>query len=165
MDYELNEEFRIDNDKLADWALRKIAEDVGERDRLISIAQNQIEELQAKIEEITTQYENRTRFLKGHLQSYFNRVPHKETKTQETYKLLSGSLVMKKPTVKIIHNDEELIKALDGTEYVETKKVLRWGDYKKNLGIEGADVIDLDTGEIITACSVEDVPASFDIKF
>lgn len=165
MDYELDEKFSIQNDKLADWAIRKIREEEAERDRLVEIANEEIADLNLRISQLQTQCDNKTKFLKGHLQMYFSRVPHKETKTQESYKLLSGSLVMKKATTKINHNDDKLLELLDGTEYVEVKKSLKWGEYKKNLGIEGDKVIDLDTGEVIEACTVEDVPASFDIKF
>lgn len=168
MDYELNESFSINNDNLADWAIRKIKEDEAERDRLIAIAQDQINELTDQIENLKIKYDGKTKFLKGHLQMYFGSVPHKETKTQESYKLLSGSLVMKKASAKIIYDDDALLAYLVASsqpEYIKVKKSVDWVEYKKNLGIEGRDVIDLDTGEIIKACSVEDVPASFDIKF
>ena len=166
MDYELNESFSINNDNLADWAIRKIKEEEAERDRLIEIAENQIADLNQQISQLKEHCDNKTKFLKGHLQVYFSTVPHKETKTQETYKLLSGSLVFKKPSFKISHNDDQLIALLDGSEFVETKKSLRWGEYKKTLDITNENnVIDKTTGEIIEACSVEDVPASFDIKY
>ena len=160
-----NEEFRITNDKLADWAIRKIKEEGEEKDRLVNLAQDQIFELEQKIENLEIQYNNKVAFLKSQLMDYFSQVPHKESKTQETYKLLSGTLVYKKPTNKIIHNDEELVKSLDGTEFVEIKKSIRWGEYKKNLCVKGDKVIDVNTGEIITSCTIEDVPPSFDIKY
>lgn len=166
MDYELNESFSITNDNLADWAIRKIKEEEAERDRLIEIAENQIADLNQQISQLKENCDNKTKFLKGHLQIYFSTVPHKETKTQETYKLLSGSLVFKKPSFKISHNDDQLVALLDGSEFVEIKKSLRWGEYKKILDItDEHNVIDKITGEIIEACSVEDVPASFDIKY
>lgn len=168
MDYELNETFSITDDKLADWAIRKIKEEEAERDRLISIANDQIAELNMQISQLETQCENKTRFLKSHLAIYFNKVPHKETKTQESYKLLSGSLVMKKASDKIIHDDDALLSYLESSgqeEYIKVKRSVDWAEYKKKLVISDSEVIDSETGEIIKACSVEDVPASFDIKF
>ena len=135
------------------------------------MATSQIEELKAKIDEINEKYDNRNRFLKGHLQAYFMQVPHKETKTQESYKLLSGTLVMKKAGSKIIHNDEKLLAYLkdnDGIDYIKTKESVDWAEFKKNLTIsENGEVVDMEIGTIIDpdVCSVEDVPASFDIKF
>lgn len=161
----MEETFKIDNDKTADWAITQIHEAEDERDRLITLAEDQIEDLKNRIEELKTKYENDTAFLRSCLAMYFETVPSKETKTQKTYKLLSGTLVFKKPSVKINHDDDRLIEYLDGTEFVETKKSLKWGEYKKVLTISGDDVIDSETGEVVDACTIEDVPASFNIKF
>ena len=58
------------------------------------------------MEELT---ERKTSFLKSCLAQYFETVPHKETKTQATYKLLSGQLVFKKPKQKLVKSDDDLI--------------------------------------------------------
>lgn len=159
------DKFVIDNDKKADWAIEQIKEKEEERDRLIELAQAKIEDLKLQIEELGTKCDNSTAYLKGALAEYFNTVPHDETKTQESYQLLSGKLIYKKPSVKINHDDEKLIEWLSDTEYVETKKSLKWGEYKKHLVISGNDVIDGETGEVVEACTIEDVPASFEIKY
>ena len=52
MEYELDESFSIKDDRLADWALRKIREEEAERDRLIRIAEEQIEELNIRIAQL-----------------------------------------------------------------------------------------------------------------
>lgn len=171
MDFdELNEGFQIDNDNLADWAIKKIKEEEAERDRVIAIAKDQIEELNFKINNINEQCENKTRFLRGCLNRYFETVPHKETKTQESYKLLSGSLVLKKPSQKITYNEENLLSYLDqndGAEFIKTKRSVDWTEFKKSLIIQGDSVIDKDLGLILDSgiCSVEEVPASFNVKF
>ena len=159
------DEFIIDNDKKADWALEQIKEKEEEKNRLIDLAKNKIEDLKMQIEALELKYEHDTSYLKVLLAQYFDSVPHKETKTQATYQLLTGKLVFKKSSVKINHDDEALIKELDGTEYVETKKTLKWGEYKKTLVIQGDDIIDSETGEVVKACTLEEVPASFDVKF
>lgn len=161
----MEETFRINNDKTADWAIAQIHESETERDRLIALAEDQIKDLTDRINDLKTKCDNETKFLRSCLAEYFETVQTKETKTQKTYKLLSGTLVFKKPSVKINHDDDELIKHLDGTEFVEIKKSLKWGDYKKNLVIQDDRVIDSTTGEVIDACSIEDVPASFNIKY
>lgn len=168
MDYELNENFSINDDNMADWALRKIKDEEDERYRLISIAQNQIDELKEKIDHINEVYDNKSKFLKSHLGLYFERVKKKETKTQKSYKLLSGSLVYKKPSQKINHNDDELLTYLEGSaqeEFIKVKKSVDWAEFKKQLVIQDGKVVDKELGVIIEGCTVEDVPASFDIKF
>ena len=159
------EEFKIEDDKTADWAIQTIAAEEQERDRLIALAQEEIKDLEDRIEEIKRKCDNETAYLRSCLYNYFSIVPHKSTKTQESYKLLSGTLVFKKPTAKIIHDDDKLIEYLDGTEYVEVKKSLKWGELKKSLEISGNDIINSETGEVMEGCSIEDVPGSFDIKF
>lgn len=161
----MDETFKIENDKTADWAITQIKEAEAERDRLITLAQDQIDDLTAKIQELKAKYDNDTAYLKSLLEMYFQTVPSKETKTQKSYKLLSGTLVFKKPSVKINHDDEKLLELLDGTEFVETKKSLKWGEYKKVLTISDNEVIDSETGEIVEACTIEDVPGSFTIKY
>ncbi len=170
MSYEVNEGFKITDDKCADWALRTIRDEESERDRIIEIAKDQIAELEAQIQDITNKCENKTAFLKNCLAMYMTTVPHKETKTQETYQLLTGKLIFKKPSVKIIHNDEKLLQYLkdnDGAEFIKTKESVDWAEFKKNLTIsENNEVIDTGLGTVIDAdvCGIEEVPASFDIK-
>lgn len=164
-------DFKIENDKAADWAIKQIAESEKERDRLITLAKDQIDDLNDRIEELKKKCENDTAYLKTCLIEYFNTVQPKETKTQKTYKLLSGTLVFKKPSFKITHNDEALIKYLkenDGSEYIKVKESIDWAEFKKTLVVnENDEVIDSDLGTIIPAeaCAVEEVPASFNIKY
>lgn len=162
----MEENFKITDDKTADWAVGQIAVREAERDRLIKLANDEIADLVSKCRELETKCDNDTAYLRSCLIEYFNTVPHKETKTQESYDLLKGKLVFKKPTIKINHDDEKLIEWLAETEYVETKKSLKWGEYKKNLTVnDDGVVIDTETGEVVEACTVEEVPASFSIKF
>ena len=163
MNYELTEGFRIDNDNKADWALRVIRDNNAERDRIIEIAKAQIEELKAQIEEIITSY------LKNLLAEYIMSVPRKETKTQEMYQLLTGKLIVKKASQKMVPNDEALVKYLELEKLPELIKTVYkpdWAEFKKHLAISDGNVINSDTGEVIPTdvIVIEDVPASFDIK-
>lgn len=165
------EDFKVTDDKTADWALTKIHEAEDERDRLIALAESQIAELKNKIEDLKSKCENETGFLRSCLAMYFETVKSKETKTQKTYKLLSGTLVFKKPSIKINHDDEALLNYLsenDGEDFIKIKKSVDWAEFKKNLTIsDDGEVIDTELGIAIPAdaCSVEEVPASFTVKF
>ena len=165
----MEETFKIENDKSADWAIRQIHEAESERDRLIALAQDQITDLEDRIEELSVKCDHDTAYLKSLLAEYFETVKSKETKTQKTYKLLSGTLVFKKPSAKINHDDDALLKYIDGNKilssFVKVKKSVDWAELKKHLEIWDNDVVYDETGEIIKACTVEDVPASFTIKY
>lgn len=160
--------FRIDDDAMADWALRKISEEQKELDRLEQIANQQILEIQMKLQREKEAYDRKTSYLKKCLQGYFQTVPHKATKTQETYKLLSGSLVQKKSTSKMVVQDDDKLIAYfrqnDLGEYIKVKEEPKWGEFKKLLSIVDGNVIYTETGEIVDAVSVENVPEKFEIK-
>lgn len=167
MENEYKEGFAIENDATADWALQRIAEDKAEFDRLQALADEQIVEIEMKIAAEKEKYEHRTAFLKSALNTYFLQVPHKETKTQETYKLLSGSLVMKKASQKFVKDDSKLIEYFHDNnmnEYIKVKEEPAWAEYKKNCSIIDGNVVDSVTGEIVAGVSVEDVPEQFEIK-
>ena len=167
----MEETFKITNDQTADWAITQIHEAEEERDRLTALALNQIEELKTKIEELNAKCDNDTAFLKSCLFEYFGTIKPKETKTQKSYKLLSGSLIFKKPSSKIVHDDDKLIEYLennDGCDFIKIKKSVDWAEFKKNLEIsDNGEVINTGLGVVLAEeiCSVEEVPASFNIKY
>ena len=93
MDIDAREEFQITDDKTAEWALKKIKAAEDEYIRLMELIQVEREELNKKAEELSNHLESETGYLKSLLFKYFETVEKKETKTQQSYKLLSGSLV------------------------------------------------------------------------
>ena len=168
---ELGEEevntFTITDDIKADWALKKIAEERKEFERLKAIAEQQMEEIELKIKHLEETTERKTAFLRGCLAQYFETVPHKATKTQETYKLLSGSLVFKLPSQKMVKDDEKLLeyfKQNNMNEYIKTKETPAWAEFKKNLSIVDDKVIDTSTGEVVEVVKVEETAGVFDVK-
>ena len=159
--------FSINDDATADWALKKIKEEQKEYERLTIIASEQIAEINLKLRHLEETAERRTAFLKGCLAQYFQTVPHKTTKTQESYKLLSGSLVMKLGSQKMVKDDAELVEYFrqnDMAEYIKVKEEPKWAEFKKNLTIVDGKVIDTTTGEVVDVVRVEDVPGTFDVK-
>lgn len=169
MDNELyaeSEEFVIDDDFKAEWALKKIIDERKEKERLISLVNVQREQLDMQEEEIEKRYDSKTKFLISKLHEYFMTVEHKKTKTQETYQLLSGKLVMKIPQKKTKTDDEKLVEwcKSNAPEYVKTTYKVDWSNLKKNISITDDSVVMNDTGEIIDGVSVEETECTFDIK-
>ena len=163
------EEFKITNDGAANWALKKIKEEQAERDRIVEIAENEIKDIHEKIEKLDARLESKTGFLKIKLFEYFGTVEHKETKTQENYKLLDGSLVWKKPAQKMVPDKDKLlayVKEHNMTEFVKVKEEVDWANYKKECEIADGKAVNVQTGEMLPEelIAIEDVPGSFDIK-
>ena len=169
MDYEFeNEGFVIDNDNKANWALKKIKEATAEADRLKAIITAERDELTEKEDRINEKLERDTGYLKALLYNYFETVEHKATKTQESYKLLDGSLVYKIPTRKIAKPDEgRLIAYLktNAPELVKTVETAAWGDFKKALAVaDDGTVINVETGEVLDFIGTEETAGTFDVK-
>ena len=160
--------FVIVSDLQCEWALKRIKKAKEEHDRLVDLAKQEIAELNEQITKLDEKLGNETGYLKILLFDYFGKVEHKQTKTQESYKLLSGSLVWKKPATKIKKPDEEklleILKEVDPVEaYVETIKKPKWAEFKKTLTISDNKIVD-EFGEVIEGIELEEAPGEFDVK-
>ena len=132
--------FRITDDRCADWAIRKIADERSEYDRLKALADEQIAAINEKVAAARKRMENGTSYLTSCLADFFATVPHKETKTTEKYRLLSGTLTFKKGTTKTKLDETKLVPWLKANGYGELVKVeesTRWADLKKLLSYTG----------------------------
>ena len=159
-------EFTIDSDELAEWALKKVLAAKKEKERLTALIDAERANLDRKQDDIDKRYENETSFLLFKLGEYFKTVEHKETKTQESYQLLSGKLVYKKPTLKMEQQKEALLKWCkeNAPEYVRTEQSVEWGSLKKCMKIVGESVMYDATGEIVQGIAITETAGTFDVK-
>lgn len=168
IDIETPESFTIDNDKTANWAIKKIKEEQEEHDRLQALIDDERQELQEKQAEIDKRLEAKTGYLKSLLYLYFEKVPHKETKTQASYKLLDGSLVFKKPSITLVRpDDEKLIAYMENSgreDLIETKKTAKWGEFKKTLTIADDGQIISEDGDVLDFITTEEKAGEFNVK-
>lgn len=161
--------FKIREDSTAEWALGKIKEATEERDRLLDLVKEKEEELARKKAEIVDKYVQETSYLKHCLQEYMDTVKCKSTKTQDTYQLLSGKLIRKKPTTEYTVNSEELLAWLAESgrnDLIKTETSPRWGELKKLLTGDpetGAVMIE-ETGELVEGVKATATDPKFDIK-
>ena len=162
---ENNETFEITDDGLAEWALKKVIEAKKEQKRLTDLITAERERLDLKQCEIDKRYENDTAFLLSKLNQYLNSVETKKTKTQESYRLLSGKLVRKFAKQKLVPNKEALLEwcKQNAPEFVKRTEEAMWADVKSKFVIIDGGVICSDTGELVSCVSVEETPATFDV--
>lgn len=149
----MNEAWAVTDDSSAEWALTKIRENNAEKDRLIAVCNKQIDFYICKKAEYERRCELDNAFFEGSLHAYFESVPHKTAKTQETYKLPSGTLKLKLPDPEWKHKDELLMAAYPA--FVESKPNLKWAELKKRLKAVDGKVIDSETGEVVEAVTLE----------
>ena len=166
---EKKHDFAVDNDYTANWALKAIKEHIAEADRLKAIIANERVELDKKEKDIDERLARETGYLKSLLYKYFGTVKHKDSKTQESYKLLDGSLVFKKPSQKMVPDREKLIAYCEKNnmpEFIKVKKDIDWESYKKECEIVDGHVVNVQTGDMLPEdmIQIEEKPGSFDIK-
>ena len=160
-------EFTIQDDAAADWAIRKIAQERAEYGRLKALADEQIEQIAYRIEKAKHRCESSTSYLTAHLQAYFEQVPHKTSKTQEQYILLSGKLKLKYGTEKFLYNDGELVAWMKENGYADLVKTVEkpaWAELKKQLAFVEGSAIVADTGELVSPIVVTRSPDEFTVE-
>lgn len=142
----------------------------GDRSRFEKIANKKIENIDNEWLTKAKQIDGEIQFMKDQLAAFFLTVNKKDSKTQQSYSLLSGKLVMKKATKVIVHDDVLLMDWMEtnASNYIKqsiTNKI-EWGRLKKNLSITNGKIINSDTGEIIESegLFIEDVKEKFEIK-
>jgi hypothetical protein len=159
-------EFSINTDLLAEWALGKIAEEKEETQRLSSVCESKIAEYEEKIQQYKKQFETKTSYFRGQLQQYFESVPHKATKTQESYKLPSGTLKLKFQNPEFKQDETIFLKWLkdnDKLDFIETKEKSKWGELKKVCTVSDGKVLTAD-GEIVEGVEVIEKPSIFEVE-
>ena len=156
---ENNEGFVIDTDAKAGWALDKIREARADRDRWVKWYEE-------KIAEIKAQTDFDTMNLERMLAEYFANVPHKKTKTQESYALPGGKLVLKKQQPEYKRDDSRVIawlKENGNNQYIKVEEKLDWAGLKAVTGVFDGNVVD-ENGEIIPGIEVIEREEKFTVE-
>ena len=157
--------FVVDDDQKAEWCLAKIREAEAEKQRWKEFYEDRL----AKVNAAEDAKIERMRFF---LEQYFRTVPHKETKTQQSYQLPSGKLVLKHQAPEVERDDDQLIPWLRENyegDYVKTKESVDWSALKKAfqddelIGVIGENYVTHD-GEIIPGITVTERPDVFKVE-
>lgn len=151
--------FVIDTDAKAEWAMTKIKEARADRDRWVKWYED-------KIKEITEQTDFNAMNLERMLAEYFATVPHKKTKTQESYSLPGGKLVLKTQNPEFKRDDKAVIewaKANNLPQYVKIKEELAWSDLKGATDVFEGHIVTED-GEIVPGVEVIERDAKFIVE-
>lgn len=162
--------WEITNDNEAEWWIDKKQEELEEVERLEASIKDKIQMLEERLERVKEEkkYIEESRDTK--LREYFEMLDPKqlkESKTQLKYRLPSGDLVLRKPTVEYKRDDDNLAKWLmyNGmNEYVEVRQKPKWSELKNNVVVVGDKVVIEDTGEIVEGVTVEEKPMDFKVK-
>ena len=137
--------FTVDNDQKAEWAARKIRE--ARQD-----TQKWTEYYERQLSAIRRANEDTEAYFAALLADYFDTVPHKATKTQESYSLPSCKLVLKAQQPEFNRDEAVLCDYLDKKGRDDLVKITRradWAALKKTLKVmEDGTCVDAD-GEVV----------------
>lgn len=162
--------WKVENDLSADWCLDKIRESKAEYNRFEIVANAKIQQIEQALQKEKEKMKNETGFFETKLREYFEIVKTKDTKTLKKYKLPSGELKLKKAKTTFKYDKNKLVEIADEHEnmkdYIKIKKDFNWSDFKKKLMINGKNIIDKDTGEVIEVegLTIEEKPEEFNVE-
>ena len=158
------EGWHISDDVTADWALDKIREEQVEVKRFEMVVNEKIAQLDAALQRKKEQSDRSVDFFTAKLKEYFDTVPHKTTKTQETYGLPSGKLVLKKQNPKFVMDDEQLTAWVEknAPECLKVRKSTDWAGLKKAIKVAGDKAVDKN-GEIVPGITVQERNPEFKV--
>lgn len=154
---DINIPFTIDNDAKAEWALRKIA-------KIEKDAQKWETFYAAQTDKVWQQAEADKAYFMGLLESYFATVPHKTTKTQESYTLPGGKLIRKAQQPAYTRDDAQLLPWAKENALYKVVESPDWVNIKKRVTVNGTTAVDTETGEIIPGITVEQRPPVFQVS-
>lgn len=137
--------FTVNNDQKAEWAARKIRE--ARQD-----TQKWTEYYERQLSAIRRANEDTEAYFAALLADYFDTVPHKATKTQESYSLPSCKLVLKAQQPEFNRDEAVLCDYLDKKGRDDLVRITRradWAALKKTLKVmEDGTCVDAD-GEVV----------------
>ena len=148
--------WEIKDDGSAEWAVEQIRKAELEQEKWKKFYADQF----AKVEKSTN---DTIDYFTAKLHQYFNGLLHHVTKTQETYELPNGKLVLKKQSPDYKRDDAKLIlwaaeSGKDELIKTVTKQTFDWASAKKEMtGYEVLDghPVDPFSGEIIEGLTIE----------
>ena len=143
------EEIEVRSTIEAKWQFEQRKKIIEDRDELVSYYEEQIRKVKEDAQFKITVIERA-------LFAFFQTVEHHKTKTQESWSIPAGKLIMKKQAPEFKRDDKTVIdwlKANKGEQYVKTVESLDWANLKKDTTVVGSSIVNSD-GEIIPGVEV-----------
>lgn len=155
-----DEKWLPENDQDAEWCIQQIRNAQAEKETWNQFYKEQ----NRKVEEAC---DLTIHNMEAMLESYFGVVPHKATKTQESYQLPSGKLIRKIQGPEFDRDDQKIIEWLKANgldQYIKTKitETLDWSALKAACSIIGESLITED-GEVVPDIRVIQRPDIFKV--
>lgn len=165
----VRERFTVDNDMKAEWVLNKIRHIRAEQKKENNELTRQMQFYKDQMDLVDKQADDEVAWFESMLTPYFaERMENgftKSTKTQTTYKLPSGKMILKKQAPEYERKDEELLPWLkqNRPELVKVTESANWVELKKTVKINGDTVVTED-GEVVPGVKVTEREDKFEVE-
>lgn len=164
----MQENWKVTNDKQAEWVIEKYNEEMLEKTRYKESLQAKMEELQDKLRKLEDEERQIKEWRDSYLIEYFELIPEefkKKTKTMEKYRLPSGEIIKKYPNPEFKRDNKKLLGWIKANklDYVEVKETPKWGELKKITKVVNGQVVTED-GEIVEGVEVVERPPVLEFK-
>lgn len=143
----------------AKWQFEQRKRIVNDRDELIAYYEDQIAKVKADAE-------YKIGFIDRALFAFFQTVEHKKTKTQESWSIPAGKLVLKKQAPEYKRDDKAVIEWLknnNASQFVKVEEKLDWAGLKSETTVVGNTIVNQD-GEIIPGVEVIEREPKFSVE-
>lgn len=156
VEYAQETRWEIADDQGAEWAVQKMMDAQADTEKWKA-------HFDAQLAGIKRQNDETIARMEAYLEDYFDRVPHKTSKTQESYALPSAKLIRKAQQPLYKRDDDQLLQWLadNAPDLVRAKWEPNWAELKKRFTAIGGQAVIPDTGEIIPGITVEERGAKF----
>jgi len=165
----VRERFTVDNDMKAEWVLSKIRSIRKEKKKETDELLRQMRFYEDRMDMICKQADEEVAWFESMLTPYFDERMEsgftKSTKTQTTYKLPTGKLVLKHQAPEYERKDAELLPWLKANrpDLVKVVESPNWAELKKTVKINGDSVVTED-GEVIPGVKVIEREDEFKVE-
>jgi len=144
----------MNNDYQMEKLIVELKEFTEEKERLMLIASKMRDEYQDKINMYQDEILKKEQYTKDVIYSLIEVDKMKNNKTEQSYRLPSAKISIKKESkvmkLKPEYDCEEI-----PDKYLQTNVTVKWSEFKKTLIINGDDVVNKDTGEILKSVEVQ----------
>jgi hypothetical protein len=165
----VRERFTVDNDMKAEWVLSKIRniraeqkKETDELDRQMQFYRDQADIVNKKADEDVAFFES---MLPDYFASRMEDGFTKSTKTQISYKLPTGKLILKHQAPEFERTDAVLMPWLkqNRPDLVKVKEEPNWAELKKTVKIVGDSIVTAD-GEVVPGVKVIEREDKFEVE-
>lgn len=161
-----NDSFKVTDDSSANWTLRKIKQLQDQQKENNSLAEAEIEKINAWADSENEKAQRDIDYFQGLLAEYALK-KREENPKFKSMKLPNGAIKFRKQQPKFNYDDETLTKSLKKsgrTELIKIKKSPDKTAIKKTFVVQGERLVDPETGEFIEGVTIEHREDKFSVE-